>query len=161
LHRGGLQLKPWCRVSAVLSSLSLDPAYPAGARQAPPIWHDLVRDRLRTPALGSIRLLANCPPWKQGCARVLLALLPRWIDVGRPSTSAPAFRLLGECLLGTGSPAKTRLGSSVGCATCLSCPQTAWLAGQRASTILGHHIRWQNGKSGSEGIRGPIYRRRP
>ena len=132
----GAAAQRMCRASAVLSTLSLDPAYPAGARQAPPIWHDWVRDRLRTPSLGSIRLLANCPPWKQGCAHVLRAFLPRWIDVGRPSTAAPVSRLLGECLLVTGSPAKTRLGSSVGCATCLDCPQTACLAGQRASMIL-------------------------
>ena len=71
------------------------------------------------------------------------------------------FGFLGSACWIQGALQRHGIESSAGCATCPGCPQTACLAGQRASTFLGHHIRWQNGKSGSEGIRGPIYRRRP
>ena len=105
----GRRLKAWCGVSPVSLSLSLDSACLAGARQAPPIWHDAAHDRL---GHSLFFVLFGCLPTARHGSKVALAscpaFLPWWIDVGRPSASAPAFRLLGECLLDTGSPATTR-----------------------------------------------------
>ena len=78
---------------------------------------------------------------------------------------APLYQLsgfLGSAYWIQGVLLRHGIGSWVGCWIYPGCPQAVWkTAGHRASMMLGHQIRWQNGKLGSERIRGPIYRRRP